>query len=142
LVLDPSTRQRMRFNGRGLRSADAIFLKIEQAYGNCPKYIQLRRPQPDSDARPGRVRARPGLDTSARAAIEAADAFFIASFRPDGGADASHRGGCPGFVRVLDDRRLAFADYPGNNMFNTLGNLDTYSKLGLLFVDFTRGDVL
>jgi hypothetical protein len=52
----------------------------------------------------------------------------MASFHPRGGADASHRGGRPGSVRVLDEGRLAFADYPGNNMFNTLGNLIEYPR--------------
>ena len=48
----------------------------------------------------------------------------------------------PGFVRVLGPRRLAFPDYPGNAMFNTLGNLVEYPRAGLLLVDFRTGDVL
>ena len=63
------------------------------------------------------------LSAAQRARIGAADTFFIASAHPEGGADASHRGGRPGFVRVTGQRSLAFPDYPGNNMFNTLGNL-------------------
>jgi predicted pyridoxine 5'-phosphate oxidase superfamily flavin-nucleotide-binding protein len=55
----------------------------------------------------------------------------MASFHPRGGADASHRGGRAGFVRVLDEDRLAFADYPGNNMFNTFVNLIEYPRAGL-----------
>ncbi len=68
--------------------------------------------------------------------------FFIASFHPVGGADASHRGGRPGFVRIENDGRIGFPDYPGNNMFNTLGNLAGHSRVGLLFVDFATGDLL
>jgi hypothetical protein len=45
-------------------------------------------------------------------------------------------------VRVVDDGTLLFPDYPGNNMFNTLGNLAGYPKAGLLFVDFEGGDLL
>ena len=45
-------------------------------------------------------------------------------------------------MRVLDDRHVAFSDYPGNNMFNTLGNLAEYPRAGLLFVDFESGDLL
>jgi hypothetical protein len=41
----------------------------------------------------------------------------------DGSADASHRGGSPGFVAVQDERRLSFPDYAGNTMFMTLGNI-------------------
>jgi predicted pyridoxine 5'-phosphate oxidase superfamily flavin-nucleotide-binding protein len=74
--------------------------------------------------------------------VAGADTFFVASWHPAGGADASHRGGQPGFVRVPDERTLEFPDYPGNNMFNTLGNLAGHPRAGLLFVDFERGDLL
>jgi uncharacterized protein len=43
LLFDPWTRRRMRFNGRGLLSPDGVFLLVEQAYGNCSKYIRRRR---------------------------------------------------------------------------------------------------
>ena len=143
LVLDPTTRQRMRFNGRSLPRPEGLFLLVDQAYGNCPKYIQLRQPQRDGDvaaAEPVRIRAT--LDERQRSAIAHADTFFIASFHPEGGADASHRGGRPGFVRVLAEDRLAFDNYAGNGMFNTLGNLVAHPQAGLLFLDFETGDVL
>jgi predicted pyridoxine 5'-phosphate oxidase superfamily flavin-nucleotide-binding protein len=143
LVLDPRTRQRMRFNGRGLLSDDGVFLLVEQAYGNCPKYIQQRRPEPDGEAQDlPAPSVTSELAAAQRATIARADTFFIASFHPRAGADASHRGGFPGFVRVPAPDRLAFDDYPGNSMFNTLGNLVEYPSTGLLFVDFTNGDVL
>jgi len=143
LVLDPRTRQRMRFNGRGGFFPEGLFLVVEQAYGNCPKYIQLRRLELDAEAQgEGRTRVSATLGPGHRAAIARADTFFIASFHPGAGADASHRGGYPGFVRVLGPDRLAFDDYPGNSMFNTLGNLVEYPSAGLLFVDFASGDVL
>lgn len=143
LVLDPQTRQRMRFNGRGVASPDALFLLVDQVYGNCPKYIQLRHLETEVEAHsPGAPRASDRLDTAQQSWIAKADTFFIASFHPEGGADASHRGGFPGFVRVMAADRLAFADYPGNGMFNTLGNLTAYPPAGLLFVDFATGDVL
>ncbi|HJS58242.1 MAG TPA: pyridoxamine 5'-phosphate oxidase family protein [Vicinamibacteria bacterium] len=143
LVLDPATRQRMRFNGRGLLSPEGVFLRVDQVYGNCPKYIQKRRLEGD-DLRgaQGPTRVMASLDALQQAAIERADTLFIASFHPQGGADASHRGGLPGFVQVLAPDRLAFDDYPGNGMFNTLGNLAEYPQAGLLFVDFVTGDLL
>ena len=82
------------------------------------------------------------LTPSQRALIAAADTFFIASAHPTGGADASHRGGNPGFVRVLDERTLAFPDYPGNTMFQTLGNLAANPRCGLLFIDYASGATL
>lgn len=142
LVLDPQTRQRMRFNGRGLVSPEGFFLLVDQVYGNCPKYIQLRRLEPEVGADPGATRTSDRLDARQQSFVANADTFFIGSVHPQGGADASHRGGFPGFVRVLAPDRLAFADYPGNGMFNTLGNLVANPRAGLLFVDFVTGDVL
>jgi predicted pyridoxine 5'-phosphate oxidase superfamily flavin-nucleotide-binding protein len=142
LVIDPRTRRRLRFNGRGLLTSDGVFLLVEQVYGNCPKYIQRRLLIGERESGRGAVRRSTSLTAHARRFVEAADTFFIASWHPEGGADASHRGGRPGFVRVLDDRTLEFDDYPGNNMFNTLGNLAGHPRAGLLFVDFERGDLL
>jgi predicted pyridoxine 5'-phosphate oxidase superfamily flavin-nucleotide-binding protein len=77
-----------------------------------------------------------------RRLISEADTFFIASAQPEGGADASHRGGNPGFIRFLDENTLEFPDYPGNTMFNTLGNIAVNPNAGLLFLDFERGGTL
>jgi hypothetical protein len=142
LVLDPGTRQRVRFNGRGLLSSDGLFLLVDEVYGNCPKYIQKRRLVGETAGEAGNARRSSSLGPRQRALISRADTFFIASWHPGGGADASHRGGRPGFVRVVDERTLLFPDYPGNNMFNTLGNLAGHPRAGLLFVDFEQGDLL
>lgn len=142
LVIDPRTRLRLRFNGRGLDRPEGLFLVPDQVYGNCQKYIQKRRLLAESAASPGPTLRGDALDSRQRAAIAAADTFFIASWHPTGGADASHRGGRPGFIEVVDERTLRFPDYPGNNMFNTLGNLAGHPRAGLLFVDFASGDLL
>lgn len=142
LVLDPSTRQRLRINGRGLSSDEGIFLGVEQAYGNCAKYIQRRAPLPDAEEATEAPRVSSALSAAQAAWISATDTFFIASLHPRGGADASHRGGLPGFVRVLAPGVLAFDHYPGNAMFNTLGNLVENERAGLLFVDFGAGHTL
>ena len=145
VVLDPRTRQRMRVNGIGRLDDHGVQIDIRQVYGNCPRYIQLRESEPDvptAASGPSVPRVTTSLDAGQRGWIAAADTLFIASFHPEGGADASHRGGRPGFVRVLRSDRLAFPDYPGNAMFNTLGNLVEYPRAGLLFVDFTSGDIL
>lgn len=155
LVIDPATRRRMRLNGLGsLDPAGGISLDIEQVYGNCRKYIQARQLVDDTggrQARPEAGESRAASSAPLRSArltpaqikmITAADTFFIASAHPEGGADASHRGGRPGFVRVEGDRTLSFADYAGNNMYNTLGNLVAEPRAGLLFVDFTSGDLV
>ena len=70
------------------------------------------------------------------AVIAKADTFFVASVHPERGVDASHRGGNPGFVTRIDDRTLRIPDYPGNSMFNTLGNFTANPRAGVIFLDF------
>ena len=142
LVLDTGTRQRLRFNGRGRLSPDGLFLLVEEVYGNCPKYIQKRRLVGERAGEAGPLLRSSSLDARQHTLIAGADTLFVATWHPKGGADASHRGGRPGFVRVMADGMLEFSDYPGNNMFNTLGNLAGHPRAGLLFVDFARGDLL
>jgi predicted pyridoxine 5'-phosphate oxidase superfamily flavin-nucleotide-binding protein len=135
--VDFAARRRNRVNGR-IVAADAggLSLAVDEAFGNCPKYIA---PQADfAGAGPGRWEAMPGLDSAARALIESAETFFIATRGPDG-VDMSHRGGPPGFARIGDDGALAVPDFPGNNYFNTFGNLLHDPRAALLFPDFQRG---
>jgi hypothetical protein len=60
--------------------------------------------------------------------------------------DTNHRGGPPGFVRVLsndeDGLTLVYPEYSGNRLYQTLGNLNTTPRAGLVFSDFNTGDVL
>src|SRR5919108_4501998 len=79
---------------------------------------------------------RDHIDPDDRAFIEARDMFFIATVDADGQPQSSYKGGEPGFVRVLDDRTIAFPVYDGNGMFLTAGNLLVNPQVGLLFVDF------
>jgi predicted pyridoxine 5'-phosphate oxidase superfamily flavin-nucleotide-binding protein len=142
LVIDPQTRRRMRVNGRGTLDRDGVVVRTDEVYGNCPKYIQRRRLLGEASSPRGSAVTSGRLSAAQRAWIASADTLFIASFHPDSGADASHRGGEPGFVRVEDDRRIVMPDYPGNAMFNTLGNLLEHPRAGLLFLDFATGDTL
>jgi uncharacterized protein len=79
---------------------------------------------------------RDRIDDDDRAFIEARDMFFIATVDEDGQPQCSYKGGEPGFVRVLDDRTIAFPVYDGNGMYLTAGNLMATGKVGLLFIDF------
>ncbi|WP_269503669.1 pyridoxamine 5'-phosphate oxidase family protein [Burkholderia sp. IMCC1007] len=88
------------------------------------------------------------LSDADRALLAQADTFFVASANTSvdagsaRGADVSHRGGMPGFVRVDDAHTLTTPDFSGNRFFNTLGNLQHDPRAGLLFVDFDSGDLL
>jgi len=65
--------------------------------------------------------------------LKAATFFSFATASSDG-LDVSPRGGPPGFVRVLDQRTVAFADWPGNNRIESLRNLQQDARVGMLFL--------
>ncbi|KJC44768.1 FAD-binding oxidoreductase [Bradyrhizobium sp. LTSP885] len=149
LGIELHTRRRNRANGM-LRasSGKALSFDLDQSFGNCPQYIQLRDfrfVREPSEAFTGQVEENSGLDQAARDMIKAADTFFVASYaeREDRRqVDVSHRGGNAGFVRVGDDGTLTIPDFAGNLFFNTLGNMLLNGKAGLVFVDFETGDLL
>ena len=144
-IPDLAAPRRIRLNGRGQIQGGEIHVHAEQVYGNCRRYIQERLllgTRAPSGELPVPVTRTTELSPADRDQILRADTFFIATEHPDAGADASHKGGNPGFVKVLDDRRIAFPDYNGNHMFNTLGNLAINPNAGLLFIDFDSGRTL
>lgn len=147
LGIELHTRRRNRLNGHvGQLDADGFELSVDQAFGNCPQYIQLRQfervPLTDPLTRP--AQHLDSLDEVATALIAGADTFFVASYvdvDAQRSVDVSHRGGQAGFVRV-EGNRLTIPDFAGNLHFNTLGNLLLNPKAGLLFIDFSTGDML
>jgi uncharacterized protein len=82
------------------------------------------------------VTVRDHINEGDREFIEARDMFFIATTDADGHPTCSYKGGEPGFVRVVDERTLAFPNYDGNGMYLTMGNLLANPHVGLLFLDF------
>jgi predicted pyridoxine 5'-phosphate oxidase superfamily flavin-nucleotide-binding protein len=144
LVIDFATCRRLRLNGSVIIEQDGFSVRTRQVYANCPKYIQTREFELQDDISPSSRIARQDslLGGELQQWIRRADTFFIGSFHPLGGADASHRGGFPGFVQVVDERTLIWPDYTGNNMFNTLGNIIENPNCGLLFLDFERGGII
>lgn len=151
LGLQPHTRRRNRLNGHVTEADGTGFrVRVDQSFGNCPKYIQAREPQfTGAAAGEPPVARMASLDEEACQLVRRADTFFIATAHPralDGGApehgvDVSHRGGRPGFVRA-EDGVLTVPDFTGNSFFNTLGNLLLQPRCGLLFIDHDRGDTL
>ena len=82
------------------------------------------------------VLARDEFTDDDRAFIESRPLFFLATADAQGHPDCSHKGGLPGFVRVVDRQTIAFPSYDGNGMFKSLGNLLVNPHVGLLFIDF------
>ena len=147
LGIELHTRRRNRLNGRvGALDDQGLSVEVEQAFGNCPQYIQLRQFEtvPLADPATRKAQHLDGLDDAAKAVIESADTFFIASYVDVDNArsvDVSHRGGQAGFVKIEGDC-LTVPDFAGNLHFNTLGNLLLNPRAGLLFIDFKTGDLL
>lgn len=147
LGIELHTRRRNRLNGRvGAVTASGFGVTVEQSFGNCPQYIQLRqfRSVPLADPATRIAQHLDGLDDAAKATISGADTFFVASYVDVDGhrsVDVSHRGGQAGFVQV-EGNRLTIPDFAGNLFFNTLGNLLINPRAGLLFIDFNSGDLL
>ncbi|OBG28086.1 pyridoxamine 5'-phosphate oxidase family protein [Mycobacterium sp. E3198] len=137
------TRRRVRINGRLTSTEAGLALDVDQAYGNCPQYIRQRRVRVGESSDDDRVRLYAGkaLRPDDIRLVEAADTFFLGTTHAACGNDASHRGGPPGFVRAAHGQ-LWWPDYPGNNIFNSLGNLSTDPTAALLFVDFGTGVAL
>ena len=151
LGIEMHSRRRNRMNGFLSHTDGGMRVGVDQSFGNCPRYIQLRDfgfARDPVAPFSGEIEHLDALDATARAMIAGADAFFVASYADRAGGagrrqvDVSHRGGRAGFVRVADDGLLTIPDFDGNLFFNTLGNIVLNGKAGLLFVDFASGDML
>jgi uncharacterized protein len=145
LAIELATRRRLRINGRVDRiSPDEIVVRVRESVPNCPKYIQRRQPR-EVHAAPGPSRPSASgqtIDDERRALVERADTAFVGSLHPARGVDASHRGGAPGFIHVLDATTLRVPDYAGNSMFLTLGNFEVDPRASLAVVDFDRARIV
>ena len=158
LGIQPATRRRNRVNGVITAiDGEAITVAVSQSFGNCSKYIQSRTPvefgvgegsEAGSQARSEPPVVSNRLNDADRALLARADTFFVASANTSSeagmgrGADVSHRGGKPGFIRIDDDNTLTTPDFSGNLFFNTIGNLMHDPRAGLLVIDFDSGDLL
>jgi hypothetical protein len=113
--------------------------------GNCPKYLNRKdiRPAP---AHPELISTSSKLSPEGLALLAKADLFFISSSQENKDMDTNHRGGPPGFVRVVsnneDGGEIIYPEYSGNRLYQTLGNLVVTPRAGLVIPDFETGDVL
>ena len=81
---------------------------------------------------------RETIDDDDRAFIESCDMLFLATADAAGRPTCSYKGGEPGFVRVLDERTIAFPSYDGNGMYLSAGNVLVNPHVGLLFLSFEQ----
>lgn len=76
------------------------------------------------------------LDEGKTAFIQSRDMFFLTTVDHEGQPSVSYKGGPVGFVKVIDEKTIAFPSYDGNGMFYSMGNISGNAKVGLLFIDF------
>ncbi|EJD41231.1 hypothetical protein AURDEDRAFT_90358 [Auricularia subglabra TFB-10046 SS5] len=149
-----ATRRRNKFAGRVERvhrQGNSLFLvlEVQQALGNCPKYINVRQFVP-ATPRPSPVvvnKLETGpLTQGAIDMVHAADTVFISSILSTKSstdhAGQNQRGGLPGFVRVLNKSTIVLPDYSGNRMMQSLGNIEVSALAGLTMLDYVTGDIL
>jgi hypothetical protein len=108
------------------------------AFTPSVKRIQSERGSRRSYAR---MEERGGWETTVTpdlaAFIAERDSFFLATANAAGQPYIQHRGGPPGFLRVIDDTTLGFADLAGNKQFITLGNLAENDRAFVFLIDYT-----
>ena len=144
IAMDFTAKRRVRINGTLTRvDSRTIEVDVVQAYGNCPQYIRRHhlRPVNASAATDFPIRRDQRMVSQDIELVCSAETFFLGTTHPERGNDASHRGGPAGFVRA-DQHTVEWPDYPGNNMFNSLGNLAVDPTAALLFIDFRSGCTL
>lgn len=100
--------------------------RYQERYGSRASYERVAQSGPMGDA----------LGPTEREFIERRDSFYIATVTVDGWPYVQHRGGPKGFLRVLDDRTLAFADFAGNAQYITVGDLATDDRVALFLMDY------
>jgi len=143
IVMDYARRRRIRVNGVLVeRGAGGLRVDVEQAFGNCPKYIRPRQLAADApQADHGAATRGATLSAAQRELLVSTETFFLGTTHPERGVDTSHRGGPAGFIRV-EDGALWWPDYPGNNMFTSFGNLAVDDTAAVLVPDFGTGTSL
>ncbi|MFI3121308.1 MAG: pyridoxamine 5'-phosphate oxidase family protein [Methylococcaceae bacterium] len=109
---------------------------MDELYGEQHKLLQQAF---DTEKLAERVKefiVLPEVTDEHKAFIESRDMFFLTSIDHRGYPTCSHKGGMPGFIKVVDNRTIAFPSYDGNGMFLSLGNINGNNKIGMLFIDF------
>jgi predicted pyridoxine 5'-phosphate oxidase superfamily flavin-nucleotide-binding protein len=101
---------------------------LQERYGSRRQYARLEES--------GRTSDRLGKDESEF--VGESDTFFMASVGGSGWPYVQHRGGPKGFLKVVDERTLAFADFRGNTQYISTGNLMTDNRVALILIDYPR----
>ena len=101
---------------------------LQEKYGSRRQYARMEKGGGSAD--------RLGPDESAF--IAERDSFYMATIGSTGWPYVQHRGGPKGFIKVVDDRTIAFADFRGNRQYVSTGNIATDNRVALIMVDYPR----
>ncbi|MDU6833466.1 MAG: pyridoxamine 5'-phosphate oxidase family protein, partial [Bradyrhizobium sp.] len=113
-------------------SADVMFSPAVKA-------IQARKGSRESYARVAETRGfRREVDADLADRLAEATSFYLATASADGQPYIQHRGGPKGFLKVLDSRTLAFADFSGNRQYITQGNLSENPRAYIFLMDYAH----
>lgn len=163
LGIDLATRDRVKFAGKLVAGqvenaredeptveADPVArvhmaILVEESLGNCPKYLNKKEIRPHLPS-PKLVSDSLPLPEEALELLRKADLFFLSSTNGEG-MDINHRGGPPGFVRIISNNEedgvsLCYPEYSGNRLYQTLGNMYVRPLIGMVIPDFETSDVL
>jgi predicted pyridoxine 5'-phosphate oxidase superfamily flavin-nucleotide-binding protein len=99
---------------------------LQERYGSRRQYARIA----EGDAAPDRLGEQESDFIAER------DSFYMASVGATGWPYVQHRGGPKGFLKVIDERTIAFADFRGNKQFVSTGNLATDNRVALIMVDY------
>ena len=100
---------------------------LQEAAGSRASYARFAEPGAPANDR---------LSAAERGFIAARDSFYMASVSETGWPYVQHRGGPVGFLKVLDDRTIGFADYRGNKQYVSVGNLGGDNRVSLFLMDY------
>ncbi|HSA89133.1 MAG TPA: pyridoxamine 5'-phosphate oxidase family protein [Burkholderiales bacterium] len=100
----------------------------QAAWGSRAAYARMQAGSPGPE----------GLGEPETEFLSSADSFYMATVSETGWPYVQHRGGPPGFVKVLSPTRIAFADFRGNRQYVSAGNASRNGRVALILVDYAR----
>jgi predicted pyridoxine 5'-phosphate oxidase superfamily flavin-nucleotide-binding protein len=106
------------------------------AFSDASKLLQAEFGSRSSYERKEKYNVVEGLSNNEISFIENQDHFYMASFGESGFPYIQHRGGPAGFVKVVDDKTLAFVDFSGNKQYISVGNIYTNPNVALIMISY------
>ncbi|KAI1018169.1 hypothetical protein LB505_001403 [Fusarium chuoi] len=151
LSIDLETRDRVKLVGNMIAGATVeggkavqMAMAVTESLGNCPKYLNKKDIVPNEMA-PELVSDKLPLSQEALDLVVAADMFFLSSTNGVT-MDTNHRGGSPGFMRIIknedDGLELIYPEFSGNRLYQTLGNFRVNPLVGIAIPDYNTANVL